>query len=357
MTVVHLSSSLWSAQRHGGVRRSEQIVHDIGRVYDELPVLSCSRITRTWRVRPTVALPTAWRALCLLLQGVLSPRGFVRYLTYGTSIAQFLATHKPGLVTLELCPGVSMIAGDIVRRSGVPYVVFPQNLEFLVPSPRPEVTFRNFVGAYEIEALLYRQARKVFAISGFDATILKCMGVDAGVWSSYPPEEDVVRFAKIRDARQANAADRSEVLVLGTAINPPTHAGMSALLHAVRTSSSWTHRINVVGFGTDTLDNGGSPYINIVGPVANDALDDLMIRSAFALIYQPPTTGFLTRLVDLNLAGIPVAVIGGYQQARDLQDFGIFFFDRLEAIDPGRLLRVTSKLLEPPTLDGLRAAL
>lgn len=357
MSAVHISSSLWAPQRHGGVRRSEQVAQDLGTLFTDLPTLSCARVARTRRVQPNSALHVAPRAFGLLLRGVVSLRGFIRYLRYGAAIQHFLATHKPEIVALELCPGVSMIAGDIVRRSGVPYVVFPQNLEFLVPNAQPEVTFRNFSGAYEIEALIHRQARKVFTISRFDATILKCMGIDAGVWPSYPPAEEIARLGRIRDARQRDGGGQKEVLVLGTVINPPTHAGMSTLLRTVAESRTWTHRLNVVGFGTETLRVDDQPHINIIGPVDGDTLDRLMATCAFALIHQPPTTGFLTRLVDMNLAGVPVAMVGGYEQARNLEDFGIFVFDRLEAIDADRVAHAPIIPFQPPLTDQLRAVI
>lgn len=335
------------------MRRSEQVAQDLTGVIGEIPTLSCAGLRRSWRVRPAPILRTAARAVALLVRGVVSLRGFARYLSYGSNIAQFLADHKPDLVALELCPGVSMIAGDIVRRSGIPYVVFPQNLEFLVPSIRPEATFGSFAGAYEIEASIYRHARRVLAISGFDATILKCMGIDAALWPSYPPPEERRRLFGIREARQQRPARRKEVLVLGTAINPPTRAGMNALLRAVQQSKTWMHPINVVGFGTQTLDPVDARAINIVGPVDDDRLDSLLVDCAFALVQQPPTTGFLTRLLDLNLAGVPVAVVGGYEQARGLQSFGIFFFDRLDDVDPDHVADASPLPFSPPLLDTL----
>lgn len=254
-----------------------------------------------------------------------------------------------------------MIAGDILARSRVPYVVFPQNLEFLVPGTRPETTFRHFAGAYEIETLIYRRARQVFTISNFDATILRCMGVDAEVWPFYPTDDELPRLRRLRDARERNAGDREEILVLGTAINPPTRAGLNSLLDAVRKSKTWTRRINVVGFGTDTLDSAGATQIHIVGAVESDVLDRFMVDCAFAMIYQPPTTGFLTRLVELNLAGIPVAVVGGYAQAIGLEHFGIFRFDRIEQIDPVLMANAPIAPFSPPETarlsDLLHAAL
>jgi hypothetical protein len=345
---AHISSSLWAAQRHGGVRRAEQVARDTAHAFPDPPILSCARMTRSWRVAPGLALLTAWRAIELLVRGVLSFRGFLRYLSYGTNLAQFIATTKPGIVVLELCPGVSMIAGDILARSRIPFVVFPQNLEFLVPGTRPEVTFRHFAGAYEIEALIYRRARKVFTISHFDATILHCLSVDAEVWPFYPTEDELPRLRRLRDARQRTAGAREDVLVLGTAINPPTRAGMNTLLASVRESKTWTRHINVVGFGTDTLDSGGAAHIHIVGPVESAILDRFMVDCAFAMIYQPPTTGFLTRLVELNLAGIPVAVVGGYEQAVGLERFGIFRFDRIDQIDPVRMANVPMAPISAP---------
>jgi hypothetical protein len=94
-----------------------------------------------------------------------------------------------------------------------------------------------------------------------------------------------------------------------------------------------------------------------VGEVDNDTLNRLMIDCAFALIHQPPTTGFLTRLVDLNLAGVPVAVIGGYEQAQQLLAHGIFTFETLDAIDPDRMTQAESVPFDPPAIDCLRANL
>lgn len=284
-------------------------------------------------------------------------RGFVRYLVYGSSIAQFIAFHSPKLITLELCPGICMIAGDIVRRTGIPYVVFPQNLEFLVPNPKSDSTFRDFSAAYEVESLIYRSAQKVCAISEFDATILKCMAVEASVWPAYPSSSDLVRLERIRETRLNNPARRNEVLVIGTVENPPTFAGMCKLLEAVRTSQSWMSPITVVGFGTQQLGSADSRVVNILGSVSNEALDDLMVRCAFALIYQPPTTGFMTRLLELNLAGIPVAVLGGYQQAMTLRAFGVRSFDDLERIDAALMTRTESRPVPAPPIEHLLSVL
>lgn len=357
LRVAHISSSLWAAQRHGGVRRSEQVAKDTAQLFPVLATLSCARIERSWRVAPSLALRTAWRAALLLARGVLSTRGFLRYLSYGASLAQFIATTKPGVVVLELCPGVSMIAGDILARSGIPYVVFPQNLEFLVPGKRPEVTFRHFAGAYEIETLIYRRACKVLTISNFDATILRCMAVDAAVWPFYPTDDDLARLRSLREARSKNTSDREEILVLGTAINPPTRAGLNSLLDAVRQSKTWTRRINVVGFGTSMLNGAEATHIRIVGAVENSVLDRLMVDCAFAMIYQPPTTGFLTRLVELNLAGIPVAVVGGYEQVIGLENFGVFRFDHIEQIDPVLMANAPIAPFSPPDVARLNELL
>lgn len=353
LRVAHISSSLWAAQRHGGVRRSEQVAKDTARLFPVLATLSCAQVKRSWRVAPSLALRTAWRAVVLRARGVLSTRGFLRYVSYGANLAQFIATAKPSVVVLELCPGVSMIAGDILANSNVPYVVFPQNLEFLVPGKRPEVTFRDFAGAYEIETLIYRRACKVFTISNFDATILRCMSVDAAVWPFYPTDDDLPRLHRLRDARAQKTSTREEILVLGSAINPPTRAGLNSLLDAVRKSKTWARRINVIGFGTDTLNSAGAAHIHIGGAVESAVLDQFMVDCAFAMIYQPPTTGFLTRLVELNLAGIPVAVLGGYQQAIGLEEFGIFRLDSIEQINPVLMASAPVAPFSPPEVARL----
>ena len=67
------------------------------------------------------------------------------------------------------------------------------------------------------------------------------------------------------------------------------------------------------------------------------------------IINQSQTSGFLTKIVDFNLARIPILVTSNYYQAKNLENYGIFFKEvkLINNILLNRLLKENYKLFKP----------
>jgi hypothetical protein len=113
---------------------------------------------------------------------------------------------------------------------------------------------------------------------------------------------------RVRTKRQS-AEEKNIVLVLGSATHAPTSLGLIALkpiLHVIPKAFPGTE-VAVVGFGTEKhkqlLETEG---VSVRGAVPPQVLEDLMVRSKCAILSQVPTSGALTRIPDLLVAGVPI---------------------------------------------------
>ena len=76
-------------------------------------------------------------------------------------------------------------------------------------------------------------------------------------------------------------------------------------------------------------------------------LVELLLHAKAAVIEQPPTSGFLIRLVEFNLAGVPIFVSGKYLQSKRMEDYGIFSVSKLEDILSTQTLQSFKKFSFP----------
>ena len=115
-------------------------------------------------------------------------------------------------------------------------------------------------------------------------------------------------------------------MLLGTASNPPTRQGM---LNAIRSfeNQNIKYILKVAGFGTDVFNNLNSPKITIVGSVTDNELKELMQDAKCLIVNQSQTTGFLCKIVEFNLANIPILITSKYYQGYHLEKHGIFKVD------------------------------
>ena len=72
------------------------------------------------------------------------------------------------------------------------------------------------------------------------------------------------------------------------------------------------------------------------------------------IINQAQTSGFLTKIVEFNLAGIPIIVTSNYYQAKNLEEYGIFNKDikYLSKYLLNRLLSKKYKFFEKPKFEN-----
>ncbi|MCR9195639.1 MAG: hypothetical protein NXH88_12955 [Hyphomonas sp.] len=203
------------------------------------------------------------------------------------------------------------------------FTAYPHNLEFMVRGQKQHM-LSSHQTAFAAEMHVYRKAHMVRTISSFDALVLQSLGVDSVDALPYqPPNSDVAELALIREQRGSQQRQKpyadSFILILGSAGNPPTREGFERLLEIIA-DHEVSHHYIVAGFGTEILMTLAPQNVDVLGEVNDGDLRRLMVTCDALLVYQPPTSGMLTRIVEAALAGIPTYVLGGYLQAKELQN-------------------------------------
>ena len=208
----------------------------------------------------------------------------------------------------------------LFHKKGYSIISLPHNIESLVPSQRSAVT--NRISPYWLleEIRVLKKCEHVFAISKEETLFLKQLGVDAKYLPYYPPEEIYLNLRRIREKREKRShlkAGRKTILLLGSAVNPPTREGMINRIKLFNKPGNDFCDIIVAGFGTGGLGKLKSEQGNITftGELTNDQLSDILNEIDALLIYQPATSGALTRIVEALIAGVPV--LANFESARN----------------------------------------
>ncbi len=188
----------------------------------------------------------------------------------------------------------------LLKATGCSVIGFPHNLESLVSNHDIEVLRE------EIARL--QQCDQVFAISKEETWLLRVLGVKAYYYPYFPPKEVETFLLSIRSRRETRKTiGRKRFLLLGSASNVPTREGMQALVDYAA-KGCWPFEMEVAGYQTELLRKPEDGNITFNGTVSNSRLEQILLDTDAVLVYQTPTTGALTRIPELLLAGIPVFV-------------------------------------------------
>lgn len=228
----------------------------------------------------------------------------------------------------------------LMKAAGATVIGVPHNLESVVPAqkdaPSGIVAPKWFYN--EVERL--KKCDAVFAISKEETWFLRLFGVNANYLPYYPPQEALDYLLKIREKRVARVGNAGKkFLLLGSATNKPTRNGMQSLIDAV-SMDNHPFTVAVAGYGTDSLripDNGN---VQFLGPLSSEQLETALVETDAVLIYQPPTSGALTRITEMLVAGVPI--FANFNAARDfhnVEDVNVYesfddLFTKLESFEP-----------------------
>ena len=220
----------------------------------------------------------------------------------------------------------------LLKATGCPVVGLPHNIESLVSHHR--------VDALDDEVSNLQHCDYVFAISKEETWLLRLLGVNARYLPYYPPKEAEVLLLQIRKEREARSTNGKRMyLLLGSATNPPTKKGMQALVDYA-SSRTLPFDLCVAGYYTESLRTHNHTGVSFLGALTNDELKKKLVEADAVLVYQPPTTGALTRIPEMLVAGLPVYV--NFDAARDchriddVHQYETFdaLFDSLQAFNP-----------------------
>jgi hypothetical protein len=323
MKILHFSVFFENEHRHGGTKRSEQLVEILSKmqsVKSTNPYVSFESGLKLSFAHPFAFVESILFFFYLFLLKGLSLKGCLKFSVQAVNPIILIKQFKPDLVYLETAPGVSLVIMQYFKWKNINFVAMPHNIEFMVPRSKL-YGFSRLAEAFACEVDGYKAAKLVKVISEYDKSLLACLGIESEVLPYYPTIDDEKFFLEIRNQRYKSDA-RDFLLLLGTVNNPPTYNGMVSFLQQYAVINN-SHLLIVAGYGTEQLTAFSSEKIEVVGTIDSIKLRELLVFCTALIINQPQTTGFLTKIVDFNLCGIPMVVTSNYFQADHLNDYGV----------------------------------
>ena len=248
---------------------------------------------------------------------------------YAAWLLKLIESQKFTLVYLDIARGREIILANLLSLLDCKYICIPHNIEFLVAG-QDNPYFINEGYAFSMEVNSYRGAVANYTISDFDKLILESLGIkNVQFYPFYPSKNKEDFLLNISESRKTSA--KSYFLIVGSIGNTPTLNGMMKIISTIRKHNQ-KDRFILAGFGTERLARDLPSNIELYGSVTDDQLNELMIGCLGMVIAQPQTSGFLTRLVDANIAQIPVFILKGYFQAEGLKKYGIYVINTINEI-------------------------
>lgn len=283
---------------HGGNHRTSQIHELVGRGGFQLTYVDRQRATnhRSAYWSGTKFLGRYYRTL--------RPAPWMTWRQWRVNHVHYwkaLTEHRGRKVLLwEVTIPPNWIAPHVANDAGFRVLAVPQNIESLVPGADPG-------HALEQELRHLRAASAVICISEEEQALLKSHGIQAG-YLPYHPHTSLLRsLLQIRKDR-AGVPTNQDVLLLGTAHNPPTRDGMLEIIQWARAGGlPGTVKLHLAGLGTESLraelpDRGFALH----GTVSDEHLQRLVRQSRCLLAHQRSGCGALTRIPEMLAAGLPV---------------------------------------------------
>ncbi len=327
---------------HGGDHRTAQIAELVEQA--NLQTTKFDRtLLKTRRDRIVAGLwavlnPSTWRFIKRHQLNVQSSVSAIAFCGFQRKLYQTAFRQHTGKKILLWEATKNYVVPYVADENHFKVIAFPHNLEALVPGQ--DAIFANF--GTEVAALA--KATLVFCISREEEWLLRTKGVNAYYLPYYPPKAVLEKFLRVREAR--NDVYRSRFLIHGNANNPPTQRGMIQQLEWLKKARNLMEfQVDVVGFGTEML----KPYCHhsdftLHGAVSPEQLHQFLVSTQAALIHQVPTSGALTRIPELLVAGIPV--IANRNACRSTSDYtGVYPYDSWQ-----EMMDWMSQPLETPEL-------
>ena len=234
------------------------------------------------------------------------PKGAIKSLSHYFGLVKYYALRIPVVLDKYKNQDVAFLWENtndrdmlyLLKATGHQVIGMPHNIESLV--------FGKSVKALGAEISNLRHCDLIFAISKEETWLFRLLGLNAHYLPYYPPEEAESFLLSIRQERARRESNScKKFALLGSATNIPTKSGMQSLVDYASTLDL-SFELIVAGYGTESLKEVSHPYISFRGTLSNEELKEMLVEIDGIIIYQPPTTGALTRIPEMLLTGIPV---------------------------------------------------
>lgn len=316
---------------HGGERRVAQIAE----IYASAGISVNEYKMRCTGFKWRYLIPFLSQTFSLYwLKMFLKPKTFYKY-------ARYVLTAMPGTVPFfEQKPDVFVWQSTneffhnlcyLAKRNGKRVIAVPHNLEGLVPGCASGALGERAPKPFLREVEILKQCDSVFCISQEETWLLRLFGVNSHYLPYYPAGEAEHKMLEIRKKR-SEVEQTNSLLLVGSALNSPTRMGMQQIIDWWKDNAptGWTLRVG--GYQSDKkLVVPQCDCIVMLGELAQEQLDEELLHCAAQLIFQPATTGVLTRIVESQIAGIPV-IANNVSARSHYEARGVYTFDSLDEL-------------------------
>lgn len=343
-----------SGEGHGGSRRTAQIseiLDDAGISWIKIPDgMDPPRLKLKYLGRLTRMIMLYLRVLVIIrkLPNTLKLFRTIWLTSQFTGIFEAVKGKSTHLLLWEMTKSEYAFIIPLFRKRGLRIVAIPHNIESLVPEQRSGITNRLSPYWKNEELRLLKKCDSIFSISEDDTSFLSRSGIDSDYLPYFPNRKNLEVLQKIRISRTKenfSTGGKRKILLLGSALNPPTRQGITSVLDIFNRRNIDFCELIIAGFGTDYFrdsDNGSN--IRVLGELLPDQLSDVITSCSFALVHQSPTSGALTRIIELLIAGVPV--IANPEAARSYIGIeGVFVYN-----DDDELLDLLKRRLPVPPI-------
>jgi hypothetical protein len=208
----------------------------------------------------------------------------------------------------------------IVKKHKKIIIALPHNLESLVPLQRSSISHKKSPGWFNEEIRYLSACDKIFCISKEETLFLKLFNINAFYLPYFPTREIESYFNNIREKRKTKVSTNKKVekiLMIGSANNQPTRLGMIDRIKFFSSTHSNSVNLTIAGFYTQTLSEDITIPDNICvkGSLTLQQLENELLETEAILIHQSASTGALTRISEMLLAGIPIFL--NFESARN----------------------------------------
>jgi hypothetical protein len=198
------------------------------------------------------------------------------------------------------------------KRLKYKVIGLPHNLESLVPGQVSRLTNRKSPSWLPEEIEMLRLCDIVFTISREENLLLKQFGVNARYLPFFPAGKvyDCLLQIRSRRIKRKKLNPVIKILMLGSIINLPTRLGMINRIDWFLDAKLDHCKLIIAGYSSEELKmySSDSENIFLLGTLSNDQLTEILAEIDAVLIHQLATSGALTRIPEMLIAGIPVLI-------------------------------------------------
>jgi hypothetical protein len=332
MSLVYLKFSSHDLNKHGGIQRSEQI----------LKLQEVSKIV-TLRPQNAITLKVVFSFLNFLVFLIRKKFSFLIFRKFSfQNLFKVFQTYYYGFTSYKAMHEnerldfiTDFVYGDgwflvlMAKFFGFYVIVYPHNIESLVPSQPSIYTNKISPNWFKEEIKILKQTNEIYVIAREEMWLLRCLGLQKVYYQ--PFEIDIEKLSSInRTAVHDNGSPY--YVIFGTAHNLPTEIGMIEFLNYFE-NKKLNADIIIAGFGTNRFKNKFmNPRYIVKGTVSDYEYYGLISNAKGVIIHQAPTSGTVTKVSEYLHLGIPMFL--NYNSARNNWNRNnIFYYDELSELD------------------------